>query len=872
MIARQDGMARDDALVSRRAAGRIAAFLFAVLAGLGNLLSVFLPLYPAASRPLLALACAVFIAIGLVFWVLPWDRWPRRASLWVVPLAFACVTWVNCVIPINPYRYGIYLIAVFAWIGIAHRRGASLAFLPVLLVVYLLPLKVTGLLTPASGLSVLYVALFCVLLGEMLAWIASRLAATQRALRLSEERYRALSEHATDLIAVVDSDGRHIYASPSYQTVLGYDPANVVGTPVVDYLDAEGHALFRRHWTDWQQPGAGPTRLEMRARHADGSWRWLEAIIQPVLDDPAIGGIMAIARDITARKQAEQQLRQSEEQYRLIVETAQEGVLVLGPDACLTYVNQRLAEMLGYTVAEMTGESLFAFMDEEQAALTRLEFARRRDRLDETRRFDSRLRHKDGSWIWVHASTVALTDEAGQFAGEFGMLTDITERKQAEDELRYQALHDALTGLANRTLLRDHLEQALPRAELAGSGLALLLLDMDRFNEVNDTFGHSHGDLVLQEVARRLSATSCASDLVARLGGDEFAVVRAGDDAAGALAAAEALSHVFADSFEVDGYVLHLTASIGIALYPEHGADAATLLRCADVAMYAAKQDGRTAAVYAPERDPHSAERIMLIAELRQAIAQGGLVLHYQPKVAVATDEICGAEALVRWPHPERGLIPPDQFIGLAEQTGQIDALTRWVLGEAIRQAHVWRTQGRPISIAVNLSTANLLAPQLYTVVADLLATYDMPPSLLRLEVTESTLMADMNRALDVLTNLAALGVGISIDDYGTGYSSLAYLKRLPVDEIKIDRSFVQHMAEDESDASIVASTVGLAHSLGRRVVAEGVESEHALGLLREMRCDVVQGYYLSRPLPPEGFEQWLRGRADVAAGNPSAA
>ena len=865
-------LAHENSLISRRTAGRIAAFLFAVLAGVGNLPSVFLPLYSAAIRPIVALICAAFIAIGLVLWVLPWDRWPRRASLWIVPLAFACMAVFNIVIPINPYRYSIYLFGVFAWIGIAHRRGASLAFLPLLLVVYLLPLKITGLLTPASGLSVLYVAIFCVLLGETLAWIASRLTTTQRALRVSQERYRALSEHATDLVAIAGSDGRYTYASPSFQTVLGHDPARVVGALVVDYLDAPSRALFKKHWTAWQQPGAGPTRLEIRARHADGSWRWFEAMVQPVLDDPAIGGIMAIARDITERKETEQKLRQSEEQYRRIVETAQEGILVLDPSACLTYVNQRTADMLGYTVAEMLGEPVYAFMDEEQAALTRPEFAQRRYRLAETRRFDSCFRHKDGSPVWVLASTVALTGDEGQFAGEFGMLTDITERKQAEIELRHQALHDALTGLANRTMLQEHLEQVLPLARRGGDDLALLLLDMDRFNEVNDTFGHSHGDLVLQEVARRLRVASRPTDLVARLGGDEFAVVCAPDDATGALAAAEMLSHAFADSFEVDGYVLHLTASIGIALYPDHGADAATLLRCADVAMYAAKQDGRTAAVYAPERDPHSAERIMLIAELRQAIARGGLVLHYQPKMALASGDVCGAEALVRWPHPERGLIPPDRFIGLAEQTGQIDALTRWVLGEAIRQAHVWRTQGLTVSIAVNLSTANLLAPQLYTVVAGLLATHDVPPSLLRLEVTESTLMADMNRALDVLTRLAALGVSLSIDDYGTGYSSLAYIKRLPVDEIKIDRSFVQHMAEDESDAMIVASTVGLAHSLSRRVVAEGVETEHVLGLLREMHCDVVQGYYLSRPLPPEGFERWLRERLAVAAGDSSAA
>ena len=733
-----------ESVVSRHAAGRIMALLFAALGGVGNLPAALLPMYPTIARPLVALVCAVLIAIGLALWFLPWRRWPRWASLCAVPLAFGCIILFNILIPINPYRYALYLIAVFAWIGLAHQRGTSLAFLPLLAVSYLLPLKVTGLLTPASASACFYVALFCVLLGETLSWMVGRLNDTHWKLSVSQNRYRALSENATDLVAIADQQGRYTYASPSFQTVLGYDPDALIGSPVLDSFDARSRSEIARHWASWQQPGAGPTRLEVRARHRDGSWHWFELVARPVLENPAIGGIMAIARDIT-------------------------------------------------------------------------------------------------------------------------------QRKRMEDELRHQALHDALTGLPNRTTLLERLDEALGEPRRDGGDPALLLLDLDRFKDINDTFGHSYGDAILRQVAARLRAAAHTENFVARLGGDEFAVVRAHESLESARAAAQTLTRALAEPFGLEGYVLHLTASIGIALAPRHDASAADLLRQADVAMYAAKQQGQTL-VYTLERDAHSAERIVLIAELRQALARGGLALHYQPKVALATGAVRGVEALARWPHPTRGPIPPEQFVSLAEQTGQMGALTRWVLEEAIRQAHRWLAQGLAIPVAVNLSAANLLDAQLYPTVARLLAAYRVPAALLRLEVTESTLMTDTARALAVLTSLASLGVGLSIDDYGTGYSSLAYIKRLPVDEIKIDRSFVQRVADDESDAVIVASTIGLAQSLGRTVVAEGVESERALKLLRDLACDVAQGYVISPPLPATEVEGWMRERSARGLGSPPAA
>ena len=473
-----------------------------------------------------------------------------------------------------------------------------------------------------------------------------------------------------------------------------------------------------------------------------------------------------------------------------------------------------------------------------------------------------RHRLKDGRLITVAITTHTLT--FGGRAAALVLAQDITERQRMEEELRHQALHDALTGLPNRALLQDRLNQALRTASrLPSRGtpgpLALLLLDLDRFKEVNDTLGHHRGDLLLRHVAERLCATLRDSDTVARLGGDEFAVLLPATDHTGAHAAAEKIAAALALPFDVENLPLHVGVSIGIALAPAHGEDAETLLRHADVAMYIAKREGETWAVYAPERDAYTPDRLALTADLRRAIADGDLLLHYQPKVDLATKRITGVEALVRWTHPARGPIPPDGFIPLAERTGLIAPLTRWVLGAALLQAGHWRRAGLHLDMSINLSMVDLRDPGLPDALERLLRAHAVPPTAVRLEVTESALMTDPACTQAVLVRLAALGVGLSVDDYGTGYSSLAYLKRLPVDELKIDRSFVRHMAADAADAAIVSSTIGLGHALGLRVVAEGVEDRETWTLLADAGCDTAQGYYLARPLPAADVERWAR-------------
>jgi diguanylate cyclase (GGDEF)-like protein len=429
----------------------------------------------------------------------------------------------------------------------------------------------------------------------------------------------------------------------------------------------------------------------------------------------------------------------------------------------------------------------------------------------------------------------------------------------ASRRLRHQALHDGLTDLPNRTLLYERIEDAIAGVRRTGGMAALLLIDLDRFKEVNDTLGHDHGDELLEEVAERLRYTVRRGDTLARLGGDEFAVLLRGVPGRGAVVdAAARLQAAIARPFALRGVVAVLDASIGIALCPDHGDDVNLLVQRADVAMYEAKRAQTRIETYAEERDPYSAERLQLLGELRTAIEAGELVLHYQPKVAVGSDQVTGVEALVRWQHPRRGLLGPGEFVPLAERTGAIGDLTRWVLDTALSQCRAWRDAGLDIPVAVNLAAPNIVDAALPELVAALLARWDVPADRLECEISEHTVMADPRRALDVLERLRGQGVRLSLDDFGTGHSSLAYLKRLPLDEVKIDRSFVLGMAEDDNDAAIVRSTIDLARHLGLEVVAEGVETEEVMRDLAALSCDVAQGFYLSRPLPADELGEWL--------------
>jgi len=430
-------------------------------------------------------------------------------------------------------------------------------------------------------------------------------------------------------------------------------------------------------------------------------------------------------------------------------------------------------------------------------------------------------------------------------------------------ELRRASLSDELTGLPNRRLLSDRLEQALLLARRNGTTCGVLLIDLDRFKEVNDTLGHSYGDLLLRAVAARLGNAFRECDTVSRLGGDEFAILLPdiADEAAAVLLARRGLAALH-EPFPVDGVNLSVEASIGLALAPQHGRDGNALLRAADVAMYEAKERRCGVSTYNPELDSNTPTRLALLGDLRRALRDDELLLHYQPKVDLQTGEVRGVEALVRWQHPERGLVPPAAFIPAAEGTGLILPITIRTLQIAIAQAWAWQDKGQAVQVAVNLSPRCLLEPAFPTLVQDLLDQYQLSPRLLRLEITESTIMADPARALASLTALQQSGISLSIDDFGTGYSSMSYLKRLPVDELKIDRSFIVDMLGNDGDNVLVRSSIDLGHNLGLTVVAEGVEDQATVTALAGLGCDVLQGYHLAPPMTATATTEWMGSRA----------
>jgi diguanylate cyclase (GGDEF)-like protein len=464
-----------------------------------------------------------------------------------------------------------------------------------------------------------------------------------------------------------------------------------------------------------------------------------------------------------------------------------------------------------------------------------------------------RIEHGD------YSATLAIRqkDEIGQLATAFDhMRTGISER---EDQIRFQATHDSLTGLPNRTLFFDRIAHAIEGAKRNGGFVGMIMMDLDRFKEINDTLGHHFGDDLLIEIGRRLRQTLRSADTVARLGGDEFAVTFIATEASEANNVAQRIEKTLETPFLLGGVSIEVNGSMGIAMYPLHAEDASTLMKRADIAMYDAKKNHIAYAIYEPGRDEHSLRRLAILSELRHAIARDELDVHYQPKIEVPSGRAVHAEALVRWKHPVHGNLTPDEFIPLAEQSGNIGMITHWVLRKAITHCGEWNASGVDLTVAVNLSALDLFDAELPTYISGLLSEVGLSPSKLVLEITESAVMRDPAYALRILRDLKNRGVTLAIDDYGTGHSSLAHLKRMPVDELKIDKSFVLNLRQaSNDDIVIVRSTIELGHNMGLRVIAEGVEDVEAWQILEKLGCDMAQGFFVSPPLPHAEFQAWI--------------
>jgi diguanylate cyclase len=453
-----------------------------------------------------------------------------------------------------------------------------------------------------------------------------------------------------------------------------------------------------------------------------------------------------------------------------------------------------------------------------------------------------------------------------KMAYEMGaLIVDQTEELRVktsmlESKVTREATHDALTDLPNRILFKDRIEHAIKISNRQKSKFTIFVLDLDRFKEINNTLGHFNGDLLLKQVASRLTGIVRDSDTLARIGGDEYGMLfPAIKDKEDIQVVAEKIVNAFNPAFVLEGMNLDVRASTGAVIFPEHGEDADTLLQRVDVAMYMAKQENKSFVIYDPEMDKNSPYRLTLMSELKKAIMDDDLVLYYQPKIDAMENRLIGVESLVRWRHKIHGLIMPEEFIGLAERTGLIEQLTRWVMGRAFQQALIWHKSGINTGMSLNLSTKNLLDPELPDIIAGLLASYPVPPESMVFEITETSIMADPDRAREVLSRINQMGVNFSIDDFGTGYSSLSYLTKLPVREIKIDKSFIADMLENANNLIIVRTTIDMAHNLGLKVTAEGVENEETYEKLKSLGCDAVQGYYFSEPVDANHFEDLLQ-------------
>lgn len=523
-------------------------------------------------------------------------------------------------------------------------------------------------------------------------------------------------------------------------------------------------------------------------------------------------------------------------------------------------VNASFSRLTGYDREELVGRAVerFDFFPDPGARARLVEQMRARQ---EVRGAEMTFRTKSGELRNVLASMELMDLDGEQVV--VSSLLDISDRKRAEERLAEQVLHDHLTGLPNRVLLADRIEQAILAGQRDGTSFSLLYLDLNGFKQINDTFGHAAGDEVLQEVGRRLRSTLRATDTVARLAGDEFAILlpRASDVPTTAAVVMKMLA-ALREGMPTSGREVTITASVGAAFFPEHAQTADNLVLCADRAMYAAKQAGAECAVYSPEQDRSHQEQLGLIADLRDAVAREALALHYQPCVDLRTGACVAIEALARWPHPRRGLVPPGEFIPLAEGSGLITDLTAWALRRALADCARWHRDGNGARVAVNVSALDLRGDALITMVVDAIAAAQAQASWLELEITEAVAMSPGPAVLDLLERLRALGVHLAIDDFGTGYSSLAYLQRLPVDALKIDRSFVTDMPRLAGNAVIVASTIKLAHDFRLKTVAEGVEEKATWDELARLGCDVAQGYLIARPVPLDALLPWLAEHA----------
>jgi diguanylate cyclase (GGDEF)-like protein/PAS domain S-box-containing protein len=671
------------------------------------------------------------------------------------------------------------------------------------------------------------------------------------ALRRSEERFRTLAQHASDITTVVNDDNTFQYVSPSVERVMGLNPDAVVGALGSTFVHPDDVEKIQGHNARVRATSGSQVVDEVRCLHADGSWRWIEIVSTNHLENPAVHGIVNNIRDVTERTERELSERRSNERFSGLVQHGSDIIAVLDEDWLIQYVSPAVERVFGYTAESLVGQTALSFGHPDDLHSRNTFFNRMMASPGAHGVLEMRAPHADGTWRWVEMSVTNMMDNPAVAAIVLNA-RDVTERKEVEKLLAHQALHDSLTGLPNRVLLADRIDHALVRAGREGRNVGVVFLDFDRFKLVNDTRGHAVGDELLIAVSRRLRAATRASDTVARFGGDEFVIVYEDlVDERQLIDRADHLREALAAPFDIDGSRLYVPISVGVTLGVP-GSSPEGLLRDADAAMYHAKEHGGDSIEVFDEsirRNSHS--RLEAERSLRAALEQDEFVIAYQPIVEIDTGRLVALEALLRWQHPDHGLVSPAEFIPLAEQTGMIIAIGRQTLERACVQVAEWRCEpgAADLTMSVNISPLQLRDPTLPTQVAMALHAASLDASALTLEITESLLIEDTETCLNGLTALSELGVHLTVDDFGTRYSSLGYLNRMHLNGLKIDQSFVHHLGDLPQEKAIVAAIVAMADALELSVVAEGVETESQRVQLRELGCHLAQGYLFARPV-----------------------